>query len=199
MREYLSNRNFIDNSRVSCFIIQPEKDTQVLEMLRLLLKVIIISASAVINKFLSNKCSDICILRKICMHSNKIVSTSFFLSLTKIVFFLNRFYKSLNIIRWKHSITSRRSLDSNEGGILQKDMVLTQFGFIGYILIVPEVIALTNKKEEREAINHFWRVVGHLLGIPDRYVRITIYTSIMNMWMSFPFLLYFTLKYKLYL
>ena len=47
-------------------------------------------------------------------------------------------------------------------------MILTQFGFIGYVLTCPEILALTNNLDERQGINHFWRVVGHLLGIPDR-------------------------------
>ncbi|KAJ8686260.1 hypothetical protein QAD02_022054, partial [Eretmocerus hayati] len=80
----------------------------------------------------------------------------------------SRFYRSLNTIRWKHAMSSKFSLKKNQTGITQRDMVLTQFGFIGYILTKSEDLSLTNQKEERDAINHFWRVVGHLLGISDR-------------------------------
>ena len=52
--------------------------------------------------------------------------------------------------------------------ITQRDMALTQFGFIGYALVTPEQISLTNEEDEREALNHFWRVVGRLLGIDDK-------------------------------
>ena len=53
-------------------------------------------------------------------------------------------------------------------GILIRDMVLTQFSFVGYILICPELIGLTNEIDERQGITHFWRIIGNLLGIPDR-------------------------------
>lgn len=54
------------------------------------------------------------------------------------------------------------------GGIYQKDMALTQFAFVGYVFIAPISIGLRNKPEEEEAFNHFWRVIGYMLGIPDR-------------------------------
>lgn len=47
-------------------------------------------------------------------------------------------------------------------------MVLTQFAFVSYILTKPELTSLTNEPGEREGHNHFWRVTGHLLGIPDK-------------------------------
>lgn len=47
-------------------------------------------------------------------------------------------------------------------------MAFTQFAFMGYVLIKPKSIGLRNKPEEEEAFIHFWRVIGYMLGIPDR-------------------------------
>ncbi|XP_014220018.1 uncharacterized protein LOC106647946 isoform X2 [Copidosoma floridanum] len=80
----------------------------------------------------------------------------------------SKFYKSLNTIRWKHSTNSKCAMKRTDEGITQQNMVLTQYGFIGYVLLSANVLALTNEPEEREGINHFWRVVGKLLGIPDK-------------------------------
>uniref|UniRef100_A0A0C9PRD0 Mb1430_0 protein n=1 Tax=Fopius arisanus TaxID=64838 RepID=A0A0C9PRD0_9HYME len=80
----------------------------------------------------------------------------------------SRFWKSINEIRYMHSTSSRKSRNAGIGGITQRDMALTQFGFMGYALIAPEKLALTNEKHEREGLNHFWRIVGHAIGISDR-------------------------------
>lgn len=80
----------------------------------------------------------------------------------------SNWYKSMNVIRWKHKTNCQKSKKADIGSIYQQDMVLTQFGFIGYILIMPEVFGLRNKPEEDEAFNHFWRVTGYMLGIPNR-------------------------------
>ncbi|XP_046735789.1 uncharacterized protein LOC124405162 isoform X2 [Diprion similis] len=77
-------------------------------------------------------------------------------------------FRSLNVVRWKHMISSRRSSRDGSGGILQRDMAYTQFGFVGYALIEPEYLGLTNTPKEREGLNHFWRVIGYMLGISDR-------------------------------
>lgn len=79
----------------------------------------------------------------------------------------SQYYDSLNVIRWKHATANRRAQKAGIAGIYQRDMVITQFGFIGYVLTKGRELGLTDKPEEREAFNHFWRVNGHLLGIPD--------------------------------
>ena len=78
------------------------------------------------------------------------------------------FYKSINVIRWKHTVSSKGAMGKSRDGISQKDMVLTQFGFIGYVLTSPRLFGLSDSLDERQGITHFWRVIGHLLGIPDR-------------------------------
>lgn len=80
----------------------------------------------------------------------------------------SNWYKTINAIRWKHKTSSKRSKNASVGGIYQKDMALTQFAFVGYVLIAPKSIGLHNKPEEEEAFIHLWRVVGYMLGIPDK-------------------------------
>lgn len=65
-------------------------------------------------------------------------------------------------------VSKRRGKDGLNA-IYQKDMAITEFGFIGYIFICPELIGLKHStNEDLEGLNHFWRVTGHLLGIDDR-------------------------------
>jgi hypothetical protein len=47
-------------------------------------------------------------------------------------------------------------------------MAMTQFGFMGFGLLESEKLGLTGSSEEEEGFVHFWRTVGHLLGIEDR-------------------------------
>lgn len=77
-------------------------------------------------------------------------------------------YKTINAIHRKHKTSSKRSQSAKIGGIYQRDMAITQFAFIGYMLLTPKSIGLRNKPEEEEAFIHFWRVIGHMLQIPDR-------------------------------
>jgi hypothetical protein len=77
-------------------------------------------------------------------------------------------YKTINVIHRKHKSSSKRSEKAGVGGIYQRDMAITQFAFIGYMLISPKSIGLNITPQEEEAFNHFWRVIGHMLGIPDR-------------------------------
>ncbi|KAM0727275.1 hypothetical protein ACS0PU_006607 [Formica fusca] len=80
----------------------------------------------------------------------------------------SNWYKTINLIRWAHKTSSKRSKNASIGGIYQRDMAFTQFAFMGYVLIKPKSIGLRNKPEEEEAFIHFWRVIGYMLGIPDR-------------------------------
>lgn len=80
----------------------------------------------------------------------------------------SNWYKSINIARWRHNINTKALKKAGLEGILQKDMVFTQCGLIGYIFIMTESFGLYNKLEEEEGFNHFWRVIGYMIGIPDR-------------------------------
>ncbi|EZA56102.1 hypothetical protein X777_03583, partial [Ooceraea biroi] len=80
----------------------------------------------------------------------------------------SNWYKSMNVVRWKHKTSSKKCCKAGIGGIYQRDMVLTQFAFIAYALTMPKAIGITMTREEEKAFVHFWRVTGNMLGIPDR-------------------------------
>jgi len=71
-------------------------------------------------------------------------------------------------VRTRHCTAARKARKAGFGPISQLDMVLTQFGFMGFGLLVPEKLGLSVSPEEQEGFIHFWRTVGHLLGIEDR-------------------------------
>lgn len=48
-------------------------------------------------------------------------------------------------------------------------MAITQFGFIGYILLKHDKVGMSRNHEDIEAFVHFWRVIGYMLGIEDRF------------------------------
>ncbi|XP_011864440.1 PREDICTED: uncharacterized protein LOC105560174 [Vollenhovia emeryi] len=81
----------------------------------------------------------------------------------------SKWYKSMNVIRWHHKMGSKKAKNAGIGEITQRDMVLTQFGFLGYLFLFPKSFGTCSTLEEDEAINHFWRVNGYMLGIPDRF------------------------------
>lgn len=55
--------------------------------------------------------------------------------------------------------------------ISQKDMALTQFGFMGFAVIRSKNIGIPDANEEElKAFIHVWKVIGYLLGIEDRYL-----------------------------
>lgn len=74
----------------------------------------------------------------------------------------SRGQKSVTAVRGLHCAAARSS-----GGISQLDMALTQFGFMGFPVVFPERLGLS--AEGQEDFLHFWRVMGHLLGIQERF------------------------------
>ncbi|XP_054005168.1 uncharacterized protein LOC128890564 [Hylaeus anthracinus] len=81
----------------------------------------------------------------------------------------SKWFKAINVIRWKHAMAGKRLHREGHHGIYMRDMSLTIFGFIGYAFICPEKFGLSHcTLEEMTGFNHFWRVTGHLLGISDR-------------------------------
>ncbi|XP_020286615.1 uncharacterized protein LOC109856101 [Pseudomyrmex gracilis] len=80
----------------------------------------------------------------------------------------SNWYKTINTIRWKHGTNNKRSQCARVGPIYNRDMAFTQCAFVGHILTSAKTIGLHNTPEEDEAITHFWRVNGYMLGIPDR-------------------------------
>ncbi|XP_018403425.1 PREDICTED: uncharacterized protein LOC108780274 [Cyphomyrmex costatus] len=80
----------------------------------------------------------------------------------------SKWYKSINTIRWHHTMSTRMTKKAGIGEIYQRDMVLTQYAFLGYVFMVPRNLGLKTTPEEDEAFNHFWRVNGYMLGITDK-------------------------------
>jgi hypothetical protein len=83
---------------------------------------------------------------------------------------LHRFFKSMHHIRKKHCIASRRCNKAGLPRISQLDMALTQFGFVGYSLLSSDKLGIVGTEKDFDGLVHFWRVVGHLLGMEDRQV-----------------------------
>ncbi|XP_046658854.1 uncharacterized protein LOC124353082 isoform X2 [Homalodisca vitripennis] len=77
--------------------------------------------------------------------------------------------KSLLNIRSRHCHATRRATKAGFSNISQRDMALTQFGFMGFAVLRPKELGLTGSQEDLEGFLHFWRVIGHLLGIKEQY------------------------------
>lgn len=87
--------------------------------------------------------------------------------------FISSLWKSLAEVNNKHSYASKKSCSAGLNKISQKDMALTQFGFMGFPLCRPEQIGIYHATEEElQAFTHVWRVVGYFMGIEDRLVKI---------------------------
>ncbi|KAM7361383.1 uncharacterized protein ACRADG_011587 [Cochliomyia hominivorax] len=80
----------------------------------------------------------------------------------------SKFWISLEAVRKAHSRSSRACAKLAAGQITQKDLALTQFGFIGFLTLGAYRIQLYDE-EFLEATSHMWRVLGYLLGIKDEY------------------------------
>lgn len=48
-------------------------------------------------------------------------------------------------------------------------MAITQFGFIGFTLLSAEELGIKATEEEFDSLVHFWRVIGYMLGMQDKY------------------------------
>jgi len=68
-----------------------------------------------------------------------------------------------------HVVINKRSTKAGVGIISQKDMAITQFLFIGFSLLMPDMFGIVGNYEQFDAFNHFWRVIGFLLGTEDRF------------------------------
>lgn len=79
------------------------------------------------------------------------------------------FLKSLKIVRKKHCIVFRRSFEAGINKVSQSDMTYAQFGFIGYIILCSEHLGIYTTDEEMDGLVHFWRVIGCVLGMEDKY------------------------------
>lgn len=78
-------------------------------------------------------------------------------------------WESLSAVRKFHFAANRSAKKSNIGMVSQRDMAITQYGFLGFIVLSQKQIGFQATKEEIADYCHFWRVLGHVLGIRDEY------------------------------
>lgn len=79
-------------------------------------------------------------------------------------------WKSLYAVRSRHLKASIASKAKGTGIVSQRDVALTQFGFIGFSLLKSDNFGIRQLQDgDWEAYNHFWRVIGHMIGLEDRY------------------------------
>lgn len=69
-----------------------------------------------------------------------------------------------------HCVAFRRSTEAGVHKPTQLDMALAQFGFVGYVMVSGEQLGIKTTYEELEGVAHFWRVIGSMLGMDDRFV-----------------------------
>lgn len=80
-----------------------------------------------------------------------------------------RCVKSLLDVRQKHERSSKMAHKRSLGFINQRDMAITQFGFMGFLLLRHQRLGINCKPDDLDAIVHMWRVLGYMLGIEDQY------------------------------
>lgn len=80
-----------------------------------------------------------------------------------------RCVKSLLDVRQKHSRNSKIAHKRSVGIISQRDMAITQFGFMGFTVLRHKRLGMNCSQEDLDAVVHMWRVLGYLLGIEDQY------------------------------
>ncbi|XP_066262313.1 uncharacterized protein [Euwallacea similis] len=82
----------------------------------------------------------------------------------------SRLWRSITEVKNLHNSASKSGCKAGLKRISQKDMALTQFGFMGYQLNRNQFLGMQNVSDEDwKGFIHLWRVVGHLLGIEERF------------------------------
>lgn len=80
-----------------------------------------------------------------------------------------RSWRSLLEVRTRHVKASLSAKLKGQGIVSQRDLALTQFGFIGFSMLKADKFGIReNYDGDWEAYNHFWRVIGHCIGLEDR-------------------------------
>ena len=100
---------------------------------------------------------------------NKVKKTKIFLMQLFSRFYFFRAFKSISHVRKLHAFTSKRANNSQVGIISQTDLVITQFGFMGFVVLQQEKMGVKYDKEGLEGYIHLWRVLAYLHGIRDEY------------------------------
>lgn len=83
-------------------------------------------------------------------------------------------YKSVLVVRKLHkSVADKLNANLVEGvdqlKLSQYDMLITQFAFIGFVILMPKKFGIVWTTEETVSVLHFWRLIGYLLGVEEKY------------------------------
>lgn len=76
-------------------------------------------------------------------------------------------WKSLEAVRKFHFSASRSATIASVGMVSQRDMAITQYGFLGFSILTQNETGIQANRKEIEDFIHFWRVLGCLIGIRD--------------------------------
>lgn len=75
----------------------------------------------------------------------------------------------MQTVRRYHIHSSRRGELHRVGSVLYKDIAYTQLAMETYLLECPHIVGVNANREDLAACFHFWRVIGHMIGINDRF------------------------------
>ncbi|GFY44299.1 DUF2236 domain-containing protein [Trichonephila inaurata madagascariensis] len=81
-------------------------------------------------------------------------------------------HRSISIVRSMHARVGQKMAALNDGIVYvsQWDMAITQWAFVGPIVLFRSRVGLHGcSDEDYDAVIHFWRTIGYLLGIEDKY------------------------------
>ncbi|KAJ6223328.1 hypothetical protein RDWZM_001873 [Blomia tropicalis] len=77
------------------------------------------------------------------------------------------------VVKQMHQSVSdiqNRDVEPNQPvAMSQRDMTLTQFAFIGLIVMYPKEMGFSSRTEDLDRLIYFWRCIGYMLGIDDEY------------------------------
>lgn len=67
-----------------------------------------------------------------------------------------------------HNAASKKASKVLNYRFNQRDMALAHWGFVGIVVSRPEFVGIYEENQESlRCFIHFWRVIGHLLGIKE--------------------------------
>lgn len=78
-------------------------------------------------------------------------------------------WQSITIVRKTHLASRKMCERAEQITITQRDMALTQFGFLGFLVLKPRMLGLPDTPDVMEPLIHLWRVVGYLMGIKEEF------------------------------
>ncbi|CAH2051900.1 unnamed protein product, partial [Iphiclides podalirius] len=79
-------------------------------------------------------------------------------------------WRSLYTVRARHVRAGLAAKAKGVGTVSQRDLALTQFGFLGFAVLKPDKFGITQMQPgDWDAYVHFWRTIGHMIGLEDSF------------------------------